>query len=146
LELKTDLANTDISIYIYMFYHLYNASQERFNTYATDKVAREEMFVKCIRNAKAQMIKKFGTIQVPLKQIQFLVRGDKEYPVAGCPDVLKAAYCKPYKDGLWKLWVGESYIQLVKFTKDGPEIESVSPFGASNKLDSAHSPIRWKCL
>jgi acyl-homoserine-lactone acylase len=35
--------------------------------------------------------------------------------------------------------VGESYIQLVKFTHKGlPQIESVSPYGASNKPGSKH--------
>jgi acyl-homoserine-lactone acylase len=136
---QATLDNTDITIYLYSFYNILDDALKRFQTYDVDAVAREEMFVKNIRKAKATLIDKFGTIDVPLAKVQFLVRGDKEYPVAGCPDAIKAAYCKPYKDSLWKLWVGESYIQLVRFTKNGPEIESVSPFGASNKLDSPHS-------
>lgn len=131
--------NTDIAIYYYAFYNILSEAMKRFHTYDVDAVAREEMFVRCIRKAKSTLVKKFGTIDVPLGKFQFLVRGDKEEPVGGCPDAIKAAYCKPYKDGLWKLWVGESYIQLVKFTPHGPEIESVSPFGASNKLSSLHS-------
>ena len=133
------LDNTGIAIYYYTFHKMLKEATKRFHTYDVDAVAREEMFVRCIREAKADLLKTFGTIDVPLGEFQFLVRGEKEYPVAGGPDVIKAAYCKPYKNGKWKLWVGESYIQLVRFTKDGPEIESISPFGASNKLDSPHS-------
>ncbi len=136
---QATLDNTDIAIYYYMFNFMLDDAFKRFQTYDADAVAREEMFVRNIREAKDFLVKKFGTIDVPLSKFQFLVRGDKEYPVGGCPDAIKAAYCKPYKNGLYKLWVGESYIQLVKFTRNGPEIESVSPFGASNKLDSPHS-------
>lgn len=136
---RATVDNTDIAIYYYSFYHILEDALKRFTTYDVDAVAREEMFVRNIRKAKAELLRKFGTIDVPLGKFQFLVRGNKEYPVGGCPDAIKAAFCKPYKDGLWKLWVGESYIQLVKFTKDGPEIESVSPFGASNKLESPHA-------
>ena len=33
---------------------------------------------------------------------------------------------------------GESYIELVKFTKAGPQIESIHSYGASNKAGSKH--------
>jgi len=33
---------------------------------------------------------------------------------------------------------GDSYIELVRFSKDGVEIESVNAYGASNKKDSPH--------
>ena len=41
-------------------------------------------------------------------------------------------------DGRLRIWIGDSFIQLVRFTAEGPEIYSVSPFGASNKPDSQH--------
>ena len=34
--------------------------------------------------------------------------------------------------------VGDGYVQLVKFTKAGPEIHSISPFGASSDPKSPH--------
>ncbi len=33
---------------------------------------------------------------------------------------------------------GESYIELVKFTKQGSEIETVNYYGSSNKPESKH--------
>ena len=33
---------------------------------------------------------------------------------------------------------GESYIELVKFTKAGPQIESIHSYGASNKAGNKH--------
>ena len=36
------------------------------------------------------------------------------------------------------MYIGDGLVQLVKFTKDGPEIESISPYGASNKPGAKH--------
>ncbi len=131
--------NEDAAISLYIFMNLLKESTKRFHTYDVDAVAREEMFVRCLRKAKKEMLEHFGTIDVPLGKVQLLMRGDKEYPVGGFPDAIKAAYSQPVENGRYKLWVGESYIQLVKFTKDGPQIESISPFGAANKPGHPHS-------
>ena len=44
----------------------------------------------------------------------------------------------PYKDGKSKVIKGESYIELVKFTPEGVEIESVISYGSSDLIDSKH--------
>ena len=44
----------------------------------------------------------------------------------------------PYKNGKTRVTAGESYIELVKFTKDGPQIESVISYGASDNPNSPH--------
>ena len=69
---------------------------------------------------------------------QKLVRGKKEIPIFGLPDVITAMSSKPYKDGKVKVVSGESYIELVKFTPMGPEIESVISYGSSDNPDSPH--------
>jgi acyl-homoserine-lactone acylase len=33
---------------------------------------------------------------------------------------------------------GDTYVQLVRFTKDGPQIESLLPCGNSNRPESPH--------
>ncbi|HUM53385.1 MAG TPA: penicillin acylase family protein, partial [Chitinophagales bacterium] len=40
--------------------------------------------------------------------------------------------------GLFKAEAGETYIELVQFTKNGPIIESISPYGASNVEGNKH--------
>ena len=45
---------------------------------------------------------------------------------------------KPYKNGKVKVVSGESYIELVKFTKAGPEIESVISYGSSDHPNNPH--------
>ena len=43
-----------------------------------------------------------------------------------------------YKDGRVKIDKGDSYIMLVRFGEDLPEIETVLPYGISNQPNSTH--------
>ena len=43
-----------------------------------------------------------------------------------------------HKDGQIKVTHGESYIELVKFTKDNTEIESIISYGSSDHETSEH--------
>ena len=84
------------------------------------------------------MKKHFKTLDVTLGDFQKLVRGKKEIGIWGMPDVLTAMYGRSYKDGKIKITAGESYIELVKFTPKGPEIESVISYGSSDHPESPH--------
>ncbi len=75
---------------------------------------------------------------MPLGDYQKHVRGDKSIPLPGLPDVLTAMYSIAWKDGMVKGNQGESYIELVRFTKEGPIIESINTYGASAKKQSPH--------
>jgi acyl-homoserine-lactone acylase len=44
----------------------------------------------------------------------------------------------PDDNGRIKGAIGESYISLIKFTPEGPEIETINCFGASNSKSSPH--------
>ena len=55
---KATLDNTDIAIYYYAFNYMLDDAFKRFQTYDIDAVAREDMFVKNIRKAKAFLLKK----------------------------------------------------------------------------------------
>ena len=84
------------------------------------------------------MIKYFGKEKVQLGEFQKLVRGDKEIPIYGLRDVLTTMKSIPYKEGMSQVIAGESYIELVKFTPEGPEIESIISYGSSNNPKSKH--------
>ena len=85
------------------------------------------------------MLKNFGTINLVLGDIQKLVRGNEARPADGLPDVLSAAYTEPYTNGLRKITIGDAYICLVRFPKNGlPLIESINTFGASQHPGSPH--------
>ena len=60
----------------------------------------------------------------------------KRLPIFGLPDVITAMAARPYKDGKVKVVSGESYIELVRFTASGPEIESVISYGSSDRPES----------
>lgn len=96
---------------------------------ALDAVAYTQKYLK----------KNFKQIDIALGDYQLLVRGSYEMPVNGILDVLTAMDAKPYKDGRVRAHQGESYIQLVRFPKEGlPIIESVNVYGASNQPESPH--------
>ena len=80
----------------------------------------------------------FKTTDITLGDYQKLVRGDKELPVFGLPDVLTSMSSIPHKDGKVKVVSGESYIELVRFTPEGTQIESSISYGSSDHPDSPH--------
>ncbi len=98
----------------------------------------EKLLIDGVRFAQNHFKKNFGTIEVSLGDVQRHIRGNKNFPVAGAPDVLAAAYTEPYKNGQYKMRAGESYIEMVRFTKGVVEIETVNAYGASSKPQSPH--------
>jgi acyl-homoserine-lactone acylase len=97
-----------------------------------------EQAVALLTGVKARMLKDFGRTNLQLGDIQKLVRGDKEIPQPGLPDVLAPMYSVPYKNGMVKGTQGDAYVELVRFTKTGPIIESINTYGASSKKSSPH--------
>jgi len=102
------------------------------------KIFPTSFILQALRNSKKYLLKHFKTTEIKLGDYQKLVRGKKEIPIFGLPDVITAMSSKPYKDGKVKVVSGESYIELVKFTSMGPEIESVISYGSSDNPDSPH--------
>ena len=71
-------------------------------------------------------------------QLQRHTRGSVDLPYGGGPDVLAAVASKPHENGRLRAAAGDSYIQLVQYSKDGVVIESINAYGASAKPDSKH--------
>ena len=117
---------------------LYHQLRPFYDQLPEPKIIPAAILVKAFKKAKTHMLKHFGTTQVTLGEYQKLVRGEKELPVFGMNDVVIAMSAVPYKDGKVKVVAGESYIELVKFTPEGPEIESVISYGSSDHPDSPH--------
>jgi len=85
------------------------------------------------------MLKNFGSTDLRLGDVQKLVRGNDARPGDGLPDILAAAYSKPYINGTRNITTGDAYICLVRYPKSGlPIIESVNTFGASQHSNSTH--------
>lgn len=113
------------------------ANQQRGKYLSTPKMTTQQA-LELLREVKTAMLRDYGRTDVTLGDIQKLVRGEKEIPIAGLPDVLATITTVPYKNGLFKGTQGDAYVELVKFTKDGPIIESMNVYGASARKDSPH--------
>jgi len=106
--------------------------------YIKQKTITHNQAVEILRAAKNKMLTNFNRTNLQLGDIQKLVRGNVVLPLPGLPDVLAPMYSIPYKDGMYKGNQGDAYIELVRFTKDGPIIESVNVYGASARKESPH--------
>jgi len=120
------------------FFFVQAAASNNKALYLQNKSISKALAAQLLREAKQTMLKDFGKTNIALGEVQKLVRGTKEIPLPGLPDVLAPMYSVPYKDGKWKGNQGDAYIELVRFTKDGPQIESLNVYGASAKKDSPH--------
>ena len=131
---KTDIESVGAGTYA-MFYH--NLVRYYNKSYINRKFSKEVIHEN-LKLVKKKMIKYFKTTKVKLGDYQKLVRGDKEIPIWGLPDVITAMNATPYKDGKIRVTHGESYIQMVKFNKTGTHIESSISYGASDHENSPH--------
>jgi acyl-homoserine-lactone acylase len=118
--------------FLVTYSHFNKVIYERHELFERHEIPDEE-FADAIRYAKKYLLKHFGTTQVPLGEVQRHVRGDKDWPIEGLPDLIAAMYSRPWKNGRFKSYSGESYIQHVRFNEQGVQIESVQPYGASSR-------------
>ena len=136
---KTDINSIGAGLYGVLYYHLiYNYADQIRKLSSEDKPVSKEIILSAVSDIKPYLIEHFGKVKINLGEFQKLVRGDKELPIWGLPDVITAMSSRPYKDGKHKVFAGESYIGLVRFTKDGPLFESVISFGNSDDPTSDH--------
>ncbi len=98
----------------------------------------EAEWVAALESAQKHLQKHFKSVEVPLGTLQRHIRGNANIPISGAPEVLGAIYSKPDKKGQYKVFAGESYIQLVQYSKEEIAIESVVPYGSSAHEDSPH--------
>ena len=133
---KTDIDSQGAGIYGVLYYQL--VWNYRDEIQKNNKTVSRETLLSALKDVKRYLIDNFGSIDITLGDFQKLVRGDKELPIWGLPDVITAMSSRPYKDGKHKVTQGESYIGLVRFNKNGPILESIISFGNSDNPDSDH--------
>jgi acyl-homoserine-lactone acylase len=100
----------------------------------------EEVYVEALRDARKHLNEHFGGRIVSLGELQRHVRGEVNLPLNGFGDALAANYNQPWKDGMFKPYVADSYTQFAQWKKGEklPHIETLHPFGASTRPDSPH--------
>ncbi len=134
---ETDIANPGATIFVIALGYL-NKKIDKENRGKDKNIIEESEFVKALEYTQKYLKRHFGRVTVALGEYQRHTRGEVNLPMSGAPDVLAAIYAKPQKDGTARVIAGDSYIQMVQFTKEGIKIESVNAFGASAKADSPH--------
>ena len=133
---KTDIDSQGAGLYGVLYYQLVRNYRDEIQK--NNKIVSKEILLSALADTKAYIINNFGSTEITLGDFQKLVRGDKELPIWGLPDVITAMSSRPYKDGKYKVTQGESYIGLVRFNKDGPILESIISFGNSDNPESDH--------
>ena len=102
--------------------------------------------VEALTYAKHFLIKTHGSIDIPLGEVQRLIRGNVSLPASGLAEVPRAATPKLYdkKKGIFRITHGDGYMQLVKFSKAGVELHSIHNYGQSSNPDSPHYTDQMK--
>ena len=131
---KADANSFGAGSYAVLYYQL----GAFYNQMGADKVFTSEVLFQALQKTKVYMITNFGKTSIQLGDFQQLVRGDKELPIYGLPDVVTAMRGEPYKNGRLKITHGESYIGLVRFTSKKTYFESVLSYGNSRRPESPH--------
>ena len=109
-----------------------------FRNLGEDRIFSHEVLFEALKITKAYMKTHFDSDRIQLGDFQKLVRGTKELPIFGLPDVVTAMRGSPYKNGRVKITHGESYIGMVRFTPTKTYYESVISFGNSRRPESPH--------
>ena len=85
------------------------------------------------------MNKYFGRTDISLGDLQKLVRGEKDWPLGGLPDLLSPQWTGNYKDGRLRATGGDGLVMFVRFPKEGlPVIETMNMYGASSVAGNNH--------
>lgn len=124
------------ALFAYAYYHIRDKTKEQ--QLDPKRTISENEAAEALKAAKEAFARNLNGKETQLGDFQKLVRGEKELPLFGIPDVLSAMRSEPYEGRKRKGEQGESYIMMVKFGEGLPSIETVNVYGASNQPDSPH--------
>jgi len=140
---KNNIKNKTAALFILSWMHL-NEKRKTENRITKGGTITIEDCIYGITKAKEELLAKYGSLQVELGTIQRHSREEVNLPIGGAPDVLAAIYSKKEEDGTYRAFAGESYIELVRFGKDGVEIETINSYGSSSKENAEHSTTQME--
>ena len=85
-----------------------------------------------LQKASENLVKHFGRIDVEWGKVNRLVRGEKNLPLGGGPDTLRAIYGRLREDGTLAGQAGDCFFQFVEWDKDGQlNAWAMNQFGSS---------------
>ncbi|MGB5006071.1 MAG: penicillin acylase family protein [Ferruginibacter sp.] len=131
---RGDADNKGAAIFLLTYEYL----KKRLQGQAPRLITRQEA-IETYTHVNNYMQTHFGTTDLKLGDIQKLVRGGKDWPLAGFPDLLSPQWTADYYNGRLKSIGGDGLIMFVRFPKNGlPKIETVNMYGASAMPGSKH--------
>lgn len=134
---RMNIENKQAPLMALMTMHMQGFLMENFALY--DNIIPEEEYVKSLRFARDFLMKHYGTLEVPLGDIQKLVRGDKELPMYGSTNTLANCHLEKHGKKKVKMKHGDTFIIYAGFGENGLELlKTVNLFGNSWKPDSPH--------
>ncbi len=107
---------------------------------SSKRKTEHERTLEQLQKASENLVKHFGRINVEWGKVNRLVRGDKNLPLGGGPDTLRAIYGRPQEDGTLAGQAGDCFFQFVEWDKDGQlNAWAMNQFGSSpGNLGSLH--------
>jgi acyl-homoserine-lactone acylase len=130
---KNDAASTIVMVTTDKIFRKKKYNDEQFVKGADISL---EDFLEALRETKKWLLKYYGHLEVPLREVFLCQKGDSLFPSPGFPDALAANYGVE-KDGKYIVRSGDTYTQFVAFSENGlDEIRTLVPFGNSNDPNS----------
>lgn len=98
-----------------------------------------DMMAVLVQTAR-KLQERFGRIDVEWQQVNRLIRGKVDLGLGGSPDVLHAVYGEEMEDGRLRGFVGDCFMMLVSWDRDGRvSSRSIHQYGsATSREDSPH--------
>jgi penicillin amidase/acyl-homoserine-lactone acylase len=92
-----------------------------------------------LKVAADHLQKDFGSLEVPLGELQRIRRGKTDLPIGGGPDAFNSVHSKMSDDGRLVGLVGDSYVLIVTFDETGvARSQAIHQYGNVNRPDSPH--------
>ena len=131
---RGDADNKGAAIFLLTYRHLSKTLQGQAPRQITIPEA-----VETYHYIKGYMEKYFSKTDITLGDLQKLVRGEKDWPLGGFPDLLSPQWTENYKGGKLRSTGGDGLVMFVRFPKVGlPVIETLNMYGASAKPGNKH--------
>lgn len=135
---RADKDSEAAGMYLLTYHYIFDKLGLGTEAFIEGMDVEDNLFIEAVQYANTHLMEYFKTLDVTLGELQVHARGEKEIGVGGFADALAASYSLPYTDGRFKTFVADSYTQFAQW-KDGElHIESLHPYGASNRDWSNH--------
>jgi len=135
---RADKESEAAGMFMLTYHYIFDKLNLGVETFIEGLDIEDDLYVEAVGYANQHLMEYFKTLDVTLGELQVHVRGDKEFGVSGFADALAANYNLPYTEGRFKTFVADSYVQFAQWKDGNLSLETLHPYGASNRDWSKH--------